>query len=45
MSGQNNMMSNFESTYGLYNLDQDKDRFSILLARMNPNNLKIGVED
>ena len=42
---QNNMISQFEPTYGLMNLDQDKDRYSIILARMNPNNLKCGIED
>ena len=36
---QNNISSRFEAL-GLMNLDIDKDRFSILLARMNPNLLK-----
>lgn len=41
---RNNIESGFEPCL-MINLDQDKDRFSILLARMNPDNLKIGVEN
>lgn len=41
---QNNVMSSFDPTYGIYNLDQDKDRFSILLARINPKILNTGVD-
>lgn len=40
---QNNILSGFDSVL-LPNLDMDKDRFSILLARINPNNLNIGVD-
>ena len=36
---QNNITSRFES-FGLMNLDIDKDRFSIMLAKINPNLLK-----
>lgn len=40
----NNITSGFDPNL-IMNLDMDKDRFSILLVRMNPNNLKIGVEN
>lgn len=40
---QNNMISSF-SPEGLYNLDIDKNRFSILMTKLNPDILKIGEE-
>ena len=36
----NNFTSSF-SEFGLYNFDIDKDRYSIMLAKMNPNILNI----
>lgn len=33
---QNNLVSSFDSSYGLYNLDSDKDRYIALTAIYNP---------
>ena len=37
---QNNISSSFEPTFGIYNLDQDRNRYSILLIQRNPKLLE-----
>lgn len=41
---QNNIDSRFED-FGLYNLDQDKDRFSAIWIKLDPKALQIGVDE
>lgn len=41
---KNNMISGFNPD-GLYNLDMDKNRFSIMMTKINPDLLKLGTED